>query len=40
MGRYSGSGNMVGELKQMMQQAQDERTRREFENFIQKIETM
>jgi hypothetical protein len=40
MGRYSGAGNMVGELKQMMQQAQDERTRREFENFIQKIETM
>ena len=40
MGRYSTSNDMVYDLRQMMQQTQDEKTRREFENFIQKIETM
>jgi len=42
MGRYSSAKDpiMVNSLRQMMDQAQDERTRKEFENFIQKIETM
>ena len=42
MGRYSSMKDpmMINNLRQMMDQAQDERTRKEFENFIQKIETM
>ena len=46
MGRYSGeqgysrNGGMVEELRELMQDAPDERTRQEFKRFIEKIETM
>lgn len=43
MGRYSradGADMMVDELKELMQEAPDERTRMEFQKFIQKIEQM
>ena len=38
--RYSRHGNMVSELKELMEDAPDERTRMEFENFIRKMEKM
>lgn len=44
MGRYSSNGysmdseEMVEQLRQMMQDAPDDRTRQEFQRFIQKIE--
>lgn len=47
MGRYSSEGgysmgteDMVIELRDLMEDAPDERTRKEFERFIQKIEGM
>lgn len=43
MGRYSRSNEsemMVEELKALMQEAPDEKTRMEFQRFIQKIEQM
>ena len=45
MGRYSGDGysrdgGMVEELRSLMEEAPDERTRQEFQRFIQKIENM
>lgn len=46
MGRYSGErgysrdGGMVEELRALMQDAPDERTKQEFQRFIQKIESM
>lgn len=46
MGRYSGeqgysrNGGMVEELRGLMQDAPDERTRQEFKRFIEKIESM
>lgn len=47
MGRYSrdggysyGADDMVQELRELMQDAPDDRTRQEFERFIQKIEQM
>jgi uncharacterized membrane protein len=51
MGRYSGRGysrdgysmdsnEMVSELRELMQDAPDDRTRQEFQRFIQKIESM
>ena len=40
MGRYSRDGDMVAELRELMQDAPDEQTRKEFERFIQKIERM
>lgn len=43
MGRYSraeGAEMMVDELRELMQEAPDERTRMEFQKFIQKIEQM
>lgn len=45
MGRYSGDGysrdgGMVEELRELMQDAPDERTRLEFKRFIEKIENM
>ena len=46
MGRYSGErgysrdGGMVEELRGLMEDAPDERTRQEFQRFIQKIENM
>ena len=40
-GRYSrGSSEMVEELRELMEDAPDERTRNEFQRFIQKIEQM
>lgn len=43
-GRYSGEGysghDMVMELREMMEEAPDERTRMEFEKFIRKMEQM
>lgn len=45
MGRYSGDGysrdgGMVEELRSLMEEAPDERTRQEFQRFIDKIERM
>ena len=41
MGRYSrDSKMMIGELKDLMEDAPDERTKMEFKKFIQKIEQM
>lgn len=46
MGRYSSDGysmgadDMVMELREMMEEAPDDRTRKEFERFIQKMEQM
>ena len=41
MGRYaSDAGEMVQELRQLMDDAPDERTRMEFKKFIEKIERM
>lgn len=45
MGRYSGDGyyrdgGMVEELRELMEDAPDERTRQEFQRFIDKIERM
>lgn len=46
MGRYSSEGGysrndgMIMELRELMQDAPDDRTRQEFERFIQKIEMM
>lgn len=37
---YSGNDEMVSELREMMQDAQDEKTRMEFQKFISKIESM
>lgn len=41
MGRYSRANeSMVHELRELMQDAPDERTRQEFQRFISKIESM
>lgn len=49
MGRYSGGyyddgysrhGDMIGELTELMETAPDERTRMEFQKFIQKMQMM
>lgn len=45
MGRYSRDGysyddDMVAELRELMEDAPDERTKQEFKRFIQKIESM
>lgn len=46
MGRYSGErgysrdGGMVEELRELMQDAPDERTKQEFQRFISKLESM
>lgn len=37
---YSRDGGMVEELKELMHEAPDERTRQEFQRFIQKIENI
>ena len=39
-GRYSRDTDMYGELRELMEEAPDEQTRREFEKFIQKMEQM
>ena len=41
MGRYSSDGHMmIAELRELMEEAPDQRTRDEFEKFIRKMETM
>lgn len=40
MGRYSRADDMVMELRELMEDAPDERTRMEFERFIKKVEQM
>lgn len=40
MGRYSSGGGMVEELRELMEDAPDEKTRMEFEKFIRKMESM
>lgn len=40
MGRYSRDGSMVEELRDLMEDAPNEKTRKEFEKFISKIEMM
>lgn len=40
MGRYSRDDEMVMELRELMEDAPDEKTRQEFQRFIQKIEMM
>lgn len=45
MGRYSrgysrANDSMIAELRELMQDAPDERTRQEFQSFIHKMETM
>ena len=37
---YSNDGNMISELRELMEDAPDERTRMEFEKFINKVEMM
>ena len=37
---YSYHGNMVDELKRLMDNAPDEKTRQEFYHFIQRMESM
>ena len=37
---YSNNNNMIMELKELMEDAPDERTRMEFEKFIRKMESM
>jgi CRISPR/Cas system CSM-associated protein Csm2 small subunit len=37
---YSGDEKMLSELRELMQEAPDEETRREFEKFINKIQSM
>ena len=37
---YSRDGGMVEELRELMQDAPDERTRQEFQRFISKLESM
>jgi len=39
-GGYSRNGDMVEELRGLMEEAPDERTRQEFQRFISKIESM
>ena len=40
MGRYSRGGGMMQELHELMDNAPDDKTRQEFQRFIQKMEQM
>ena len=40
MGRYSSTDSMLAELRELRKSAPDDRTRMEFDRFIQKMETM
>ena len=40
MGRYSRDDGMIMELRELMEEAPDERTKMEFERFIRKMESM
>ena len=37
---YSGTGDMISELKDLMRDAPDERTKHEFERFIERVESL
>ncbi len=39
-GGYSRNNNMIMELRELMEDAPDERTRMEFDKFIRKMESM
>jgi len=39
-GRYSSNDGLVGELRELMEEAPDQKTRMEFEKFIHKMESM
>ena len=39
-GRYSGNDEMVDQLRELMEDAPDDRTRQEFQKFISKVESM
>ena len=39
-GRYSRDGGMIEDLRELMQDAPDDRTRQEFQKFIHKMENM
>lgn len=40
MGRYSGDEEMISELRELMEDAPNERVKTEFQRFIQKVESM
>lgn len=40
MGRYSGDEEMISELRELMEDAPNERVKMEFQRFIQKVESM
>lgn len=40
MGRYSSHGDMISSLRDLMQEAPDDKTRMEFDHFIRKLETI
>lgn len=40
MGRYSSNDGMISDLRDLMEDAPDEKTRMEFEKFIRKMESM
>ena len=40
MDRYSSNGSMISELRELMEDAPDEKTRMELERFIRKMESM
>ena len=39
-GRYSGDDGMIEQLRELMEEAPDDRTRQEFQKFISKMENM
>ena len=40
LGSYSRGGGMIHELRELMEDAPDEATKKEFQRFIQKMEQM
>lgn len=40
MGRYSGDEEMISELRELMEDAPNEKVKMEFQRFIQKVESM
>ena len=40
MGRYSSNDGMISDLRDLMEDAPDEKTRMEFDKFIRKMESM
>ena len=37
---YSGDDNMIAQLRELMEEAKDDKTRQEFQKFINKVESM